>query len=227
MLDLQPLWTVDKAGAGHITGLTLQSYIVPQEAGTPGDLKQVRLYMTITEHLSGNGLGAGLVKMVRVNINAIDQYKGAKPVSDLERFGSQVMVANPAFPATAVARLAYAQGKVYYLSAPMGKGAVLAFTDVAVAVECAPAMGLLAPSFQNWPVSEAQLGKAEDATPHTSKIEFLRETSPLVAGLPWEFKAYRKVVKFNGMLVSSTKFTLLHAAVCVEFGHMVGVAAGY
>ena len=99
----------------------------------------------------------------------------------------------------------YARGKVYFIKGPSQTcSTALQSTDVTVAVDCGVAMPLVAPSFENWPISETQLGMAEDATPHSAKTEYLHETSPLVAGLPWDFKAYRKVIKFNGTLVSLT-----------------------
>ena len=94
---------------------------------------------------------------------------------------SRTLICMATRPAHAISRLAYAQchGNVYYLLAKPSISAVLASTYATVAVDCAPAMRLLAPTLNwKWPVSETQLyklGKAEDTTPNSSKTEFLRE----------------------------------------------------
>ena len=148
----------------------------------------------------------GVVKMIRVNVNAIDRQllaagdSKAIPLADLELFTKEVMSIGPGY---AFSRLAYVRGQVYYIKGLKYTACVVASTDVKVAVGCGPAMAMVAPLFQKWPVSQTQLGKAEDATPDRPRTEFLRETSPLVAGLPWEFAAYRKVVNFQDKLVTS------------------------
>lgn len=187
------------AKAGYIPGLTLQSYLVPMNGS---DVKQVRLYMTVGT--ATDSTSTGVAKMIRVNVNAIDRQlladSKAIPLADFALFTKEVMTTGPNY---AFSRLAYVRGKVYYIKGMIGTTSVLASTDIKVAIPCGAAMAMVAPLFQRWPVSQAQLGKAEDATPGSARTEFLRETSPMVAGLPWEFKAYRKVVNFQDKLVTS------------------------
>ena len=61
--------------SGYISGLTLQSYLVPSMDGeTSGNDKQVRLYMTMS---SRGAFQTGEAKMIRVNLNAIDEHNEA------------------------------------------------------------------------------------------------------------------------------------------------------
>jgi len=103
-------------------------------------------------------------------------------------------------PEYAVSRLAYAHGALYYMRSEAYTRAVLQSTDVTVAIKCKAAMRLVAPMFNQWKVDLAKLGTAQE-WPGRSKFEMLHETSPDSPPLPWEFRAYRKVIKFNETLL--------------------------
>lgn len=199
------------AGGKYCSGLTLQTYTVPTEyVNSTADRKQVRLYMTVGHQVDPMG-DESTAQVLRVNVNAIERWlegksrvkikdenkaniKEIKTPDALAKFSTEVMATDPH---NALARLAYINGKIYYLTSKYRMSAVLASTDVTVAVDCQTAMPLVAPLFQTWKFDEAHEAMAQDATPDQPRTEHLHETSPLVAALPWEFKAYRKVMRFN------------------------------
>jgi len=100
-------------------------------------------------------------------------------------------------PHNALARLAYNNGKLYYLLSRYNNHATISSTDVSVAIDCPAVMALLTPIFRKWTFAQAYMGKAQEATPYLPWTEQLHETSPSTAALPWTFRAYRKVLQFN------------------------------
>lgn len=110
-------------------------------------------------------------------------------------------------PYNAIARLAYADGKIFYLQSDTGsnlrqlKYAQLIQADVTVAIDCARVMPIFAQSFAEWKVDKAQLATATDASPGVSQIVYLQEGTAQAARLPWVFKAYRKVIQVNDVTV--------------------------
>ena len=87
-----------------------------------------------------------------------------------------------------VARLAYVAGKIYYLTSERKARAVLAASDVTVAVDCDAVMRKFAPTFRAWKVDVAAVGKlgmSEDFSPGETRTEHLHETSLLAPAMPW------------------------------------------
>ena len=123
---------------------------------------------------------------------------GPKKGESLSDFSTEVIAEAPA---NAIARLAYVGGKVYYLKCMPDTAATLVSTDVRVNIDCAGIIPLFAPQFKNWTLDHAQIGRAQDATPGKAKTVYLHETSLAAAPLPWDFKAYRKIVHFQDQLI--------------------------
>jgi len=95
-------------------------------------------------------------------------------------------------------RLAYAQGKLYYLNAKLHKRATLRSTDVTQFVDCDEALSLTNSSFHAWVIEPSDYEKS-----HKAPIlhENLHETSKYAGTFPWEFTAYKKVVPWKTHLV--------------------------
>jgi len=110
-------------------------------------------------------------------------------------------------PRNAIPRLAYANGKLYFLnspSKPVGddqnkQSVTLQEADVTLAVDCGSVMPAFKQSFANWAIDETKFGIPEDATPGHAETVYLSEGA--AARMPWVFKAYRKVIQVNNKLV--------------------------
>ena len=122
-------------------------------------------------------------------------------LEDIFRKFTNVHVVTEAQDDGTISRLAYLNGKLFCFKSQFSSRVQLLSTDVTVAVNCNAVMSLAAPLFLAWKVDDSKLGKSEDATPGRFHTEILHETSPDVPGLPWEFKAYRKVVRFRVMMI--------------------------
>lgn len=108
-------------------------------------------------------------------------------------------------PRSAIGRLAYADGKVYFLNDPNNfkfdtQSVKLQQMDVTLAVDCPSVMSVFAESFANWAINETAFGFPEDASPGHMETVYLSEGS--TARLPWAFKAYRKVIQVDNTLVT-------------------------
>merc|ERR1712224_1123175 len=107
------------------------------------------------------------MRILRVNVNAIDKKKLADPTfvvcdkncgtgvkhEKLSHYSKEVTALYPAY---AVARLAYASGKLYYLNSKKDIAATLVSTDVRVSIDCASILPLFAPRFKNWTLDHAR-----------------------------------------------------------------------
>jgi len=103
---------------------------------------------------------------------------------------------NVEFPAqtTRFTRLAYANGKLYYVHSPTRQRATLRSTDVTLFVNCEDAFAIANESFHSWIIPEADYGKSFEATPGQPRIESLHEVSKYAGSFPWQFTAFKKVV---------------------------------
>jgi len=183
----------------YCSGLTLQSYNIPSgAAASAADRKQVRLYLTLGEYWSTT-THKNEAHIVRINVNAIDKASATiRNAAQLKNYSKAVMTTDPH---NALARLAYVDGKLYYLLSRYNSRATISTTDVTVAIDCPAAMAMVSPLFRKWKLDKAYMGSAQEATPYLPWTELLHETSPSVAALPWEFRAYRKVLQFNSSLL--------------------------
>ena len=110
-------------------------------------------------------------------------------------------------PRNAIPRLAYANGKLYFLNSPAKpvgddqnkQSVTLQEADVTLAVDCGSVMPAFKQSFANWAIDETKFGIPEDATPGHAETVYLSEGA--AARMPWVFKAYRKVIQVNNKLV--------------------------
>jgi hypothetical protein len=92
-------------------------------------------------------------------------------------------------------RLAYADGKLYYMASPeVEQRSKLYSTDVTVHIDCDEAFALSDESFHNWDVSEDKYGTALYGG---YKEYSLHETSKYADPMPWGFSTYKKVVQIT------------------------------
>lgn len=128
-------------------------------------------------------------------------------------------------------RLAYAQGKLYYLNAKLHKRATLRSTDVVSYlisqllrttqclcvqtqfVDCDEALSLTNSSFHAWVIEPSDYEKS-----HKAPIlhENLHETSKYAGTFPWEFTAYKKVVPWKTHLVTAPLPPCLVMIACIQ-----------
>jgi hypothetical protein len=218
----------------YIAGLALQSYLVPTSKKSASG-KQVRLYLTLA---FDGAQQAGTTQIIRINVNHLDKkvkstkkalkrdailkynHKG-QPVSPS---GVAATVGGKSGPQYTIARLAYANGKLYYLQGRSGVNSLLMSTDVTVAVPCAAVLPMFKKSFEGWgwtidkkgkwTIAEEHIGSPEIADAKNGftysvgkrKVECkgcksvgLHETKSAV--MPWVFRAYRKIVRFKNLLI--------------------------
>ena len=107
-------------------------------------------------------------------------------------------------------RLAYADGKLYYLLTAKEKRATLRSADVVsqssgfarctphtvcsqtLFVDCDEAFALTNQSFHNWVIPPEDYEQSFEATPGQPRYEDLHETSKYAGTFPWEFRAFKK-----------------------------------
>jgi len=204
-------------------GAALQTYTVPNE-----DL-QKRLYVTRVSG-NGDGF-RGTIKeqsIERININALLKWVRAngavrlpvcvsnswktpcdqrlKPPTkndDAEQWKHFSKTVNAVTPRrdSRFSRLAYADGKLYYLLTAKEKRATLRSADVTLFVDCDEAFALTNQSFHNWVIPPEDYEQSFEATPGQPRYEDLHETSKYAGTFPWEFRAFKKVVPWYEHLV--------------------------
>jgi hypothetical protein len=97
-------------------------------------------------------------------------------------------------------RLAFADGKLYHMSTTVGQRSQLRSTDATLVIDCGAVWNATNQSFVDWEISEANYGKAMEAPGTRTELgdvhyENLTEISALGAKLPWQFQAFKKVVR--------------------------------
>jgi len=208
-------------------GAALQTYTVPNE-----DL-QKRLYVTRV-YSSRNHKEQSIE---RININALlkwvrangavrlpvcvsnswktpcDQWlKPPTKKDDAEQWKNFAKTVNAVTPRqdSRFSRLAYADGKLYYLLTAKEKRATLRSADVVsqssglarctphtvcsqtLFVDCDEAFALTNQSFHNWVIPPEDYEQSFEATPGQPRYEDLHETSKYAGTFPWEFRAFKK-----------------------------------
>lgn len=176
------------------TGLALQAYTVPDQPGV-----QKRLYLTLstiieTDYKNVKPKLMGNARVVRVNANALEQTPLTVTAEDDATWkGSHLEVIAEQGPSTSIVRLAFADAKIFYMSAGYNMRYQLKSTGVTMSVLC-DVMDLTAGAFKNWTVTEDNYGKMQQAPP---EVVQLHETSPYVPAMPWQFEAFKKVVRWR------------------------------
>jgi len=190
-----------------MTGLAMQTYLVPTADG--GEDMQRRLFTSVAQY---GAAPASEISIVRINLNSLEALHAEKegPVEIAEGTTEEGTTSTwenltkPVLPSKMTAitysRLAYGNGKLYYMNMPYNNRAILVSTDVTILVDCPSVMALILPIFESWPVHDDQIGKVHEASEHP-EFALLHETSPFAAALPWQFNAYRKVVQLGDYLV--------------------------
>jgi len=120
------------------------------------------------------------------------------------QFAKAVTVESNPKVANAFTRLAYAQGKLYYLRSSTidpakTRRATLSSTDVTLFVDCDHAFSLVNNSFHNWVITPDDYEKSFEAG--QPRNESLHETSKYAGTFPWQFRAFKKVVPWDKHLV--------------------------
>lgn len=113
------------------------------------------------------------------------------------------MVIPPTGPnSNRIVRTAYANGKLYYLSAGHQQRAVLMSTDVTLQVKCADVMPLMGPLMKAWSVDASAQGAGSSDSSNTRTVDVDLQEGTAEATFPWEFNAYKKVVQIGSSVVS-------------------------
>lgn len=189
------------AARSFVSGMAVQSFLVPDPDAPNNDKREVRLFITIHRIPPRTSTVAGDTSIVRFNVNTmgagttltkVERVVSKNPPPDVPY--ARFLTTNG--PHWSFARLAFADGKIYYMRSSAPGSAVLTSTDVSMRINCAAAMPLIAASFRKWDFSDAQLGSGSHAGDKTYK---LKETPR--AQLPWLFQAYRNVVQFKNVTV--------------------------
>ena len=105
----------------YMRGLALQTYTVP---GRTQPAK--RLYVTAAQKAAGGK--ASDTTIVRLNLDHLETLENStkKPVGDNEWHNLTKEIVPPRLPETSFSRLAYARGKIYYMSAGGRPGSISA-----------------------------------------------------------------------------------------------------
>jgi len=222
-------------GAKYISGLALQSYLVPTSKKSASG-KQLRLYLNTASY--SRFQQAGTTQIIRINVNSLDkQVKSTKKPLKGTELASMTKKVTKSGPQYGVARLAYAHGKVYYLQGRSGVNSLLMSTDVTVVVECSTVLPMFKKSFEGWGWTIDKKGKwtvdkkhifddngqRPEQAPHKGftysvgkrkvtcvgcKSVGLHETKSAV--MPWVFTAYRKIVRFSRAYMRGTRHVWEH-----------------
>jgi len=122
-------------------------------------------------------------------------------------------VAKPIFQTLAImgrpTRLAIANGKLYSMTTTVDMRAQLRATDATLVINCGALWQATDKAFQNWKVDAASYGKALQAPGKTVANvgtglhhEVLNEITATGAKMPWQFQAFKKVVRARNGLVT-------------------------
>jgi len=130
---------------------------------------------------SGSPIQLSEYKRTQLGLFSVDS-------KDAEKVQTVIVPADAGAPM--FARMSYADGKLYYMSAHDGFRAQLRATDVTLQVNCKALMPMLKPSFRAIQTSQMANGKVFTALPH---FVGLHEGSMYARRFPWHFMAYKKL----------------------------------